>query len=264
MPLEADPGSFGRDPGPLPAARSPAVAGWASLFDVPEVVSPRAFRPEELAAATLEAAVEVAGGERGLLLGRERTRELALKAALGLPRDLDPTSAAGAGISRAVEEAIRTDRATLKTNVPFGGAAGLPAGVRTAIVVPLRGVIREAATGRRASEDRRRFPAEALLKDLGAIYVDRDAARPFGLEDLARLDAFAGYAARGLLLGRLFHQATSDPLTGFFSRAELDRALQVEMTIATQTRSPLAVALVALDRFAEIAEARGRRAADEA
>jgi diguanylate cyclase (GGDEF)-like protein len=225
---------------------------WSLLYDVPEIVGSRAFRIDEAARAALSAALRIARAERGLLVFANRSREVSVKAAIALPEDLDPISP----IARAIDEALRLERPALVERLE---------GERAAIIVPLRASFPEAGgVDGASSSDRRRFPRDAVSKQLGAIYVDRAAARPFAPADMETLDAFAGHAARSLVLAQVHQAAAVDPLTGFYTRAELERNLSVEMTIATHSGVPLALAMVEVDRFEDLVNAHGRRWADDA
>jgi diguanylate cyclase (GGDEF)-like protein len=233
---------------------------WSLLYDVPEIIGSRSFRFEDTARAVLEAAVGVARAERGLLFFYDRSRDLAVKAAVGIPADVDPLSPAGGAIARAIEDALRTERPVAR-ELAIPGTLG--AALRSALALPVRGVIRERPRGEGEPADRRRHLRETLVKQLGAIYVDRGPDRPFSAAEVAQFEAFAGHAARALVLARLYQAATIDPLTGLYTRAELEQNLSVEMTIATHTNVPLALAMVDIDRFEELVYARGRRWADE-
>jgi diguanylate cyclase (GGDEF)-like protein len=237
---------------------SPAqLCYWSLLYDIPEIVGSRAFRFEDTARAILEAGVRVARAERGMLFFYDRSRDLSVKAAVGVAADLDPAGPAGAAIGRAVEDALRLDRACLREHLAAGATP------RSALAVPLRGLIRDPSRPPASPDERRRYSRETLAKQLGAIYVDRDAGRPFEPGDLAVFEAFVEHATRSLVLSRLYQVATVDPLTGLYTRGELEQNLSVEMTIATHTNVPLALAMIEIDRFEELVYARGRRSADE-
>src|SRR5881394_1003808 len=103
MPRDLDPGALERGVPPgsaeqpaipvLPASgasRRGALAPWANLFDLPEIVSAGSLGLDGFAAATLEGAVRIAGAKRGLLFGVGGGRSLAIRAAQGFPVDLDP------------------------------------------------------------------------------------------------------------------------------------------------------------------------------
>ncbi|MFC1708272.1 hypothetical protein ACFL59_15885, partial [Planctomycetota bacterium] len=139
---------------------------WSLLYDVPEIIGSHAFRFQRTADHVLGTAVQVSGAERGLLFFFDRNRDLAVRAALGFPADLDPASSSGAAIAKAIDRALRSDRpiAWSPQDADEGDAACY-------LAVPLHGQIREPDHGLREGE-RRRFPGRLLAKQLGAIYVD--------------------------------------------------------------------------------------------
>ena len=132
-PRELDPGLLDRELSPVGGGAAPSGAGaggpaaactWSFLYDLPEIVGSRDFAPDDVAAAALEAAVKIAGAERCLLLLHGPNRDLGIRAAIGLPRELEAVSPAGMAVNRAIEDALRLDRAVLKEHAPFPALGG--------------------------------------------------------------------------------------------------------------------------------------------
>ncbi len=250
MPLLDD----ARDSGPQTA--------FSLLGDIPELIGPRTLRLEDVARSVLEAALAIVGGERGILLfqASERGRDLAPVAAVGLSVEAATMPPAASPLARVLDEALRAERPWLAERVGDRVDAGAAA---TAVAAPLRGWIREPWAQAFAGERRRVAQPPSIARRVGLLYVERDAARPFRREDLARLAALAEHAARALALARLRDAAAVDPLTGFLARAELEPCLAVEMTLAAHAGAPLGLVLVQVDAFDEISRERGRRFGDE-
>jgi diguanylate cyclase (GGDEF)-like protein len=86
------------------------------------------------------------------------------------------------------------------------------------------------------------------LADLAAVAVERALALSLGSERAEWFD-------------RLAH---TDPLTGLANRRTLDRMLELEVARAGRQGYPLNIAILEIDRFAEIQKSGGNAAADEA
>ena len=86
------------------------------------------------------------------------------------------------------------------------------------------------------------------LADLAAVAVERALALALGSERAEWFD-------------RLAH---TDPLTGLANRRTLDRVLELEAARAGRQGVPLSIAILEIDRFAEIQKAGGNGAGDEA
>jgi diguanylate cyclase (GGDEF)-like protein len=86
------------------------------------------------------------------------------------------------------------------------------------------------------------------LADLAAVAVERALALALGSERAEWFD-------------RLAH---TDPLTGLANRRTLDRILELEVARAGRQGVPLSIAILQIDRFAEIQKNGGNRAGDEA
>jgi diguanylate cyclase (GGDEF)-like protein len=86
------------------------------------------------------------------------------------------------------------------------------------------------------------------LADLAAVAVERALALSLGSERAEWFD-------------RLAH---TDPLTGLANRRTLDRMLELEVARAGRQGYPLNIAILEIDRFAEIVKAGGNAAGDEA
>ena len=129
-------------------------------------------------------------------------------------------------------------------------------GAATAILLPL--IVRrdgiEVALGVMALGFAGPLPAgEALggaepLSDLAAVAIERALALSLGSERAEWFD-------------RLAH---TDPLTGLANRRTLDRMLEVEVARAGRQGVPLSIAILEIDRFAEIQKAGGNSAGDDA
>ena len=86
------------------------------------------------------------------------------------------------------------------------------------------------------------------LADLAAVAVERALALSLGSERAEWFD-------------RLAH---TDPLTGLANRRTLDRMLELEVARAGRQGVPLSIAILEIDRFAEIQKAGGNAAGDDA
>jgi len=86
------------------------------------------------------------------------------------------------------------------------------------------------------------------LADLAAVAIERALALSLGSERAEWFD-------------RLAH---TDPLTGLANRRALDRVLELEAARAGRQGVPLSVAIIEIDRFAEIRKAGGNATGDEA
>lgn len=84
--------------------------------------------------------------------------------------------------------------------------------------------------------------------DLAAVAVERALALSLGSERAEWFD-------------RLAH---TDPLTGLANRRTLDRMLELEVARAGRQGVPLSIAILEIDRFAEIQKAGGNAAGDDA
>jgi diguanylate cyclase (GGDEF)-like protein len=86
------------------------------------------------------------------------------------------------------------------------------------------------------------------IADLAAVSIERALALSLGSERAEWFD-------------RLAH---TDPLTGLANRRTLDRMLELEVARAGRQGVPLSIAILQIDRFAEIQKAGGNAAGDEA
>jgi diguanylate cyclase (GGDEF)-like protein len=86
------------------------------------------------------------------------------------------------------------------------------------------------------------------LADLAAVAVERALALSLGSERAEWFD-------------RLAH---TDPLTGLANRRTLDRVLELEVARSGRQGVPLSIAILEIDRFAEIQKAGGNTAGDDA
>jgi diguanylate cyclase (GGDEF)-like protein len=92
-----------------------------------------------------------------------------------------------------------------------------------------------------------KLTAAEPLADLAAVAVERALALSLGSERAEWFD-------------RLAH---TDPLTGLANRRTLDRMLELEVARAGRQGVPLNIALLEVDRFADIQKTGGNAAADE-
>jgi diguanylate cyclase (GGDEF)-like protein len=86
------------------------------------------------------------------------------------------------------------------------------------------------------------------LADLAAVAIERALTLSFGSE-------------RAEWFNRLAH---TDPLTGLANRRTLDRMLELEVARAGRQGFQMSIAIIEIDRFAEIQKAGGNAAGDEA
>jgi diguanylate cyclase (GGDEF)-like protein len=280
------------------SAAAGAFAGWVDALPPAVAASARGLGAREVMEGLLSAALRAAGCERGVVYLRERAGAPLAPLCAHLPTGgaaPDLADPAAAPLTRLLEDAIRREH-PLRDDVEVRGQ-----GRRSALAIPLRAALRAGAAPGAASplaaaatthaavsplaaacaspaaatappgpkpppaalERRAAAPARVHLT-LGAVYLDRPAARPIESGEADRAAAVVAAAADAYLLA-LHHDATAlDAASGCLARAELERALEAELTIARLSGAPLAVVVVGIDRFQEIVDARGRRSAEEA
>lgn len=110
------------------------------------------------------------------------------------------------------------------------------------------------------------IPAGDTIRRMKAnrIYL---AASVFGI--IVILVAIVYFIARyfikdlNLAEQRLYHMATTDPLTGAYNRREWFKRIEVETIRAARTQTPLCVIMLDLDHFKNINDTYGHQAGDE-
>jgi diguanylate cyclase (GGDEF)-like protein len=285
---KTDTGSEQADNGPAPSAsrHPPGEEGelchWSLLYDVTDLVGSKSFDYDLTAHSILETGAQIVGAERGFLMLFDKQRELLVKALYrmeGQAVERDPA------IIRLIEETMRSNRPILREMDPAEGAgkasgkAGAKAGGKTGgkegkagkkpkktgkrtvgartasrLAIPLWAKLRERPP---MSAERRRFPFKTLFKQIGVMILESAPGCAFGERDVRALEAFANHAADMIVNARLYQLVTVDPLTGFYTRKELEQNLIVEMTLAEHTNAPLALLMIDIDGFQEIRYAHG-------
>jgi diguanylate cyclase (GGDEF)-like protein len=134
-------------------------------------------------------------------------------------------------------------------------------GLRAAMCVPLR-VFLPHTPGTPVGERRRLTPRDPDV--LGVLYVDSAAkATRFDLEDLEFLSALANQATATILNARLYQLATTDPLSGLYTRWQFQRVLADAAERAEEERLPYSLLLIDIDDFKAVNDQHGHLAGDE-
>lgn len=242
------------------AAARPAGDPLRALACVSHVIGSLDF--EEIFQSIVQAALDLVGASRGFLFiagedGNISTRIGRTASGKRLPLE-DVPQISFSLVRRALQK-----RAPVYVQDARGDEGGdqrsssFRFGIGSALCIP----IAPSPSARMPGPD----PESAAAPLLGAIYLDRqDTGRPLSAEDLGLFQALGDLAAAALVNAALYHDAIVDAPTGLAHRRHFERTLEAEMQKARAARTPLALLLIDLDGFHELAEMRGAVAAEEA
>jgi diguanylate cyclase (GGDEF)-like protein len=182
--------------------------------------------------------------------------ELELAVTFGIEADVASAAASIKPVSESHDPLADVTRSRRPVEVDDAAHVAVLRGAATAILLPL--VVRREGIEISLGVLSLGFPGpipgpETLdraepLADLAAVAVERALALSLGSERAEWFD-------------RLAH---TDPLTGLANRRTLDRVLELEVARAGRQGVPLSIAILEIDRFAEMQKAGGNAAGDDA
>ena len=244
-------------------SKAPVPAGgtnpWRVLFEISDLFNTPTQEFDEILEAIMDAAVRITVADRGFLMLFDRSDELQVKIArnmnyAGLPEEERKIS------QSVVEEVLRREAGVYVANVEdsekFSEYSSLVSlKILSVMCVPLKVEMRAEQTPRGGS---RSIDPGATRNILGVIYVDsRKVSHGFSEQALELLQALGNNATTALRNASLFRQATTDELTGLFTRRHFERRLHDEIKLARRHGTPLALIMADVDEMRTINAARG-------
>jgi diguanylate cyclase (GGDEF)-like protein len=232
-------------------AGATAAARWAALAEVASVLATERAGGEDVVEALLDAILRLIEADRAALLAIRAGGDLAPEVVRGPGgRRLDP---ADADVPRALVRRALDERRPLFDGDP----------PRT-LAIPLEVLPAVRVGGGPPAERRRLGAGPGERRALGAIVASR-AGAPLAATtaDVDVLAALGHHATAALLHARLYEQATTDSLSRVYARWHFQRVLADAVRRAAESRLPLSLALVDIDDFKRVNDARGHLAGDE-
>lgn len=251
----------------VPAAVSLTDRPWRILHHLSGLLNSRRLDLETIFSMVLEAALELTGAQRGLLLLLDEAGDPQVRGSRNF-RKAEP-SVAERDFSRSivrevleqgrgvfVEDTSRAESLAHKTSV-------LNLGIQSVLCVPLNRSLLELGVppvDRRTGTKLPRGGGEIV----GALYVDSTSvARRFRKTDLEAFEALANYATVAITNAALYSEAVKDPLTSLFVRRYFERVLREELRVCQKAGIPLSLLMLDVDNFRKINEAHGHAVGDE-
>jgi Nif-specific regulatory protein len=237
-------------------SRAPESA-WRVLCNISTLLNAPYQRFDEVLETILEAAVDITGAERGLLMLVNDEDRLEVK----LARNMNISGLADEErrISQSVvDETLRREEGVFIPNVEDLGALPEMASlasleIHSVMCVPLKVTLRGEREGR----------SGASRKILGVLYVDsRAVSSGFTPSALELLQALANNATAAILNAQLHDAATRDGPTGLLTRRSFERRLSDEVKLARRQNKPLTLVVFDIDDMRSLNSTYGYKEGD--
>ncbi|MBI4577895.1 MAG: diguanylate cyclase [Planctomycetes bacterium] len=235
------------------------------LYEISALLTTGTTDVREALETVLDVALKVTRATRGFIILFDEQRKFDVQIARNNKQlNLDPSEFA---VSRSViNKALAERKAIFIPNVHDdlvikNAASVIDLELLSAMCVPLQFHVPKGLPGRK---ERRRFQDQVSGDALGVVYVDSNQTiNPLREEDLYFFEALANHATAAIINARLYHQATTDPLSKLYTRRQFEILLHENIRRSEQSGTPLSLLMVDIDHFKRVNDNFGHPVGDE-
>ncbi len=237
---------------------------WRVLYEISTLLSSSARNYAEVIETILDATISLTKADRGFMMLYNHRDKLEVKSARNM--NFEALDEDDRRISNSVVEAVlERGEAICVSNMDddkrFSDMSSIiRLKILSVMCVPLK---ISYTLSKLPMSEMRVVPQASNQKIIGVIYVDSQSiSHQYTETDLEFFQALANNLTIALVNARLYQQATTDDLTGLYSRRYFSQRLKEEIRQSQKTRVPMIVGLLDVDRLKRINLVHGYHAGD--
>ncbi len=248
----------------LSVKKTVADSKWRVLYEISTLLSSSARNYADIIETILDATLSLTKADRCFMMLYNHRDKLEVKSARNMSfetLDEDDRRISSSVVEAVVERGEPLCISNMDDDKRFSDMSSI---IRLKILSVMCVPLKVSTTLPRVQvQELRALPQAPPQKIIGVIYVDSQSiSHQYTETDLEFFQALANNLTIALVNARLYEQATTDDLTGLYSRRYFGQRLKEEIRQSQKTRVPLVLGLLDVDRLKRINLVHGYHAGD--